>query len=405
MKKSHLIARQPILNHELKIVAFELLYRMKGGTNHAVINDEDSATIDVLLAAYNDLSISDVVGNQQAFVNFTSNIIINNIPPLPPKQLVIELLEGQEVTPELIKALKQLRSKGYKIALDDFCLTKETLSLIECADIIKLDVLDQEPKKWANYIPKLKQRGIIMLAEKVESHEIFEECKALGFELFQGYFFAKPKILSGKKMSRDKTTVLTLLNKLNSTDVDYDEVIDLISADVNLSYQLLRTVNSGMYSFTKKVESVRQAAIALGINHLKNWVNLLALGSLENKPQALIDIAMTRAKMCENIGKAINKKEAADAYFTVGLFSVIDAFFDMPLDMLIDKLSLKQEMIDALLTQKGTMGLCIHATIQHQEGYIDNPTLKALNNYGISQKMMTQFYLDSLTWAASKVAS
>lgn len=405
MKKSHLIARQPILNHELKIVAFELLYRMKGGTNHAVINDEDSATIDVLLAAYNDLSISDVVGNQQAFVNFTSNIIINNIPPLPPKQLVIELLEGQEVTPELIKALKQLRSKGYKIALDDFCLTKETLSLIECADIIKLDVLDQEPKKWANYIPKLKQRGIIMLAEKVESHEIFEECKALGFELFQGYFFAKPKILSGKKMSRDETTVLTLLNKLNSTDVDYDEVIDLISADVNLSYQLLRTVNSGMYSFTKKVESVRQAAIALGINHLKNWVNLLALGSLENKPQALIDIAMTRAKMCENIGKAINKKEAADAYFTVGLFSVIDAFFDMPLDMLIDKLSLKQEMIDALLTQKGTMGLCIHATIQHQEGYIDNPTLKALNNYGISQKMMTQFYLDSLTWAASKVAS
>ena len=120
MSHSHLIARQPICNSSLKVVAYELLYRMNGTNNNALIDNHDSATIDVLLAAYNDLSITDVIGKQQAFVNFTSNIIINNLPPLSPKQLVIELLEDQEVTPELLKALKNLRSKGYKRALDDF---------------------------------------------------------------------------------------------------------------------------------------------------------------------------------------------------------------------------------------------------------------------------------------------
>lgn len=402
MKKTHLIARQPICNGALKVVAFELLYRMEGNKNNAVIDDEDSATIDVLLAAYNDLSITDVVGAQQAFVNFTSNIIINKLPPLPPKQLVIELLEGQEVTPELIKALKQLRHQGYKIALDDFCLTKETLSLIECADIIKIDVLDQPPKKWASYIPKLKQKGITMLAEKVENYAIYEECKAMGFDLFQGYFFAKPKILSGKKMSSNEIAILNLLNVLNSENADYDEIIQLISADISLSYQLLRTINSGMYSLTTNVESVRQAAVILGLNHLKNWINLLALGSLDNQPQVLITTAMTRAKMCESIGKHINQSDTAEEYFTVGLFSVIDAFFDTPLEDLIDKLSLKQEMIDALLIQKGDIGCSIHAVIQHEMGAIDDATFDFLNRHNIHQKMLTQLYFDSVLWAENQ---
>jgi EAL and modified HD-GYP domain-containing signal transduction protein len=399
MKDSHLIARQPICNGSLKVVAFELLYRMQGDQNQAIINDNDSATIDVLLAAYNDLSIGDVVGSQKAFVNFTSNIIINRLPPLPPKQLVIELLEGQETTPELIKALKHLRTKGYKIALDDFCLNSETLSLIDCADIIKLDVLDQSPSEWADYIPKLKQRGITMLAEKVETYDVFEVCKALGFELFQVYFFSKRKILLGKKMSRNETSVLNLLSKLNSIEVDFDEVIKLISADVSLSYSLLRTVNSGMYSLPKKADSIRQAAVTLGLHNLKNWINLLALGSLDNKPKVLIETAMIRAKMCEFMGKKITQKDTADDYFTVGLFSMMDAFFDMPLIELIDKLSLKQETIDALIKHKGPLGETLHVVIDYQEGHLKQETAKRLHPYGINNTTVTQCYLDSLIWA------
>jgi c-di-GMP phosphodiesterase len=398
MSESHLIARQPICNAGLKVVAFELLYRMSGKENNAIIVDDDMATIDVLLAAYNDLSISDVVGKQKAFINFTSNIIINKLPPLPPKQLVIELLEGQKVTPDLIKALKTLRKKGYQIALDDFCLNQETLSLIECADIIKLDVLDQAPETWAKYIPKLTERGITMLAEKVETYEIYEQCKALGFTLFQGYFFSKPKILLGKTLSRNEMSVINLLNKLNSPEVNYDEVVKLISADVGLSYNLLRTVNSGMYSLSRTVDSVRQAAVTLGINHLKNWINLLALGTLDNKPQILIDTAMIRAKMCELIGEAISQKESAEEYFTVGLFSIIDAFFDTPLAELIKKLSLNKTMTDALLSKKGLMGKTLTVVIQYQEGSLDTETMALLSEHHIDAQKLNAYYFSSLAW-------
>lgn len=403
MSDSHLIARQPICNSALKVIGFEVLYRMNNGENSATIIDDDSATIDVLLATFNDLSISDVVGEQLAFINFTSNIIVNKLPPLPAKQLVIELLEGQKVTPELIKALKQLRKKGYKIALDDFCLNQETLSLVECADIIKLDVLDQPPKKWASYIPKLTERGIVMLAEKVETHEVYEECKALGFQLFQGYFFSKPKILSGKTMSRNELSVINLINKLNSAEVDYDEVIQLISADVGLSYNLLRTVNSGMYSLSTKVDSVRQAAVILGLSHLKNWINLLALGSLENKPQVLLDTAMIRAKMCENLGEIITQRKEPEGYFTVGLFSIIDAFFDTSLKSLIAKLSLNDDITNALLKHKGTLGQALETVINHQEGK-SCTTTSLLSKHNISNKQLTQCYLDSVTWAKEHTA-
>lgn len=399
MSHSHLIARQPICNSSLKVVAFELLYRMNGNSNDAVIDNQDSATIDVLLAAYNDLSITDVIGKQLAFVNFTSNIIINNLPPLSPKQLVIELLEDQEVTPELLKSLKNLRNKGYKIALDDFCLTKETLSLIDCADIIKLDVLDQAPQTWANYIPKLKERGITMLAEKVETYDIYEECKALGFELFQGYFFAKPKILSGKKMSRNATSVFQLIGKLNAVEVDFDDVIKSISADAGLSYNLLRTLNSGMYTQVKKVDSIRQAAVTLGLNNLRNWINLLALGSLDEKPKVLIETAMVRARFCELLGEIITQKTSPDGYFTVGLFSMIDAFFDTPLEELIQKLALRKELIDALLHYQGEKGRVLRLASHYQEDKLTKRDLALLEEYNIDNKVITQAYLDSVYWS------
>ncbi|MFT6102934.1 MAG: EAL and modified HD-GYP domain-containing signal transduction protein [Candidatus Endobugula sp.] len=403
MSHTHLIARQPICNSSLKVVAYELLYRMNGANNNALIENQDSATIDVLLAAYNDLSITDVIGKQQAFVNFTSNIIINNLPPLSPKQLVIELLEDQEVTPELIKALKKLRSKGYKIALDDFCLTKETLSLIECADIIKVDVLDQAPETWESYIPKLKERGILMLAEKVETYEVYEQCKKLGFELFQGYFFAKPKILSGKKMSRNSMSVLQLISKLNMPEVDYDDIINTISADVGLSYNLLRTLNSGMYAHVNKVDSVRHAAVTLGLNNLRNWINLLALGSLDNKPSIVLETAMIRAKMCEELGGIITGKIAPEGYFTVGLFSMTDAFFDTPLEELIKKLALSNELTSALLQHKGDKGKILQITAHYQEDKLTKQDLNFLEDYNITNQQLTQAYLNSIYWSKEQV--
>lgn len=398
---SNLIARQPICNKQLKVVAFELLYRMQsGGGNHAVVDNADGATIDVLLSAFNDLSIDDVVGNKKAFVNFTSNILLNQLPPISPKQLVIELLEDQEITPALLKTLARLRKQGYKIALDDFCLTKETISLIDYADIIKLDVLDQKPESWAAYIPRLKDKGITLLAEKVETYTVFEQCSELGFDLFQGYFFAKPKVITGKRISNNEMTILSLLAKLNAKDVNITEVTNLISHDTNLSYNLLRTINSGLFNLPSKVDSIKHAITMLGLTHLKSWISFLALSSLDNKPPALTELAMVRAKMCEELGKSITRRASADDYFTIGMLSLIDAFFDMPMEELVKKLSLSDAMKKALIHHEGDMGSALDCVINYQNGTWDDVDQISLIDSGtLTSDSITHAYLNSVKWA------
>lgn len=395
---SSLIARQPICNAKLKVVAFELLYRMQSNGNNAVVTNADGATIDVLLSAFNDLCINDVVGDKLAFVNFTSNILLNQLPPISPKQLVIELLEGQDVTPELLKSLGRLRKKGYKIALDDFCLNKETIALIEYADIIKLDVLEDEPETWAAYIPKLKARGITLLAEKVETYQVYEQCRDLGFELFQGYFFAKPKVMSGKRISNNELTILSLLSKLNAADVNIEEVTKAITQDANLSYNLLRTINSGLFCIPQKVDSIKHAIMMLGLSHLKSWINFLALSSLDNKPQALTDLAMLRAKMCEQLGKTVTNRSNADDYFTVGLLSLIDALFDTPMSKLIQKLSLPDAIKNALLKQEGAMGKVLKCVIHYEDGQWDKNNNHLLKDSKVTINTITAAYLESVQW-------
>lgn len=397
---SNLIARQPICNKQLKVVAFELLYRMQsGGGNHAVVDNADGATIDVLLSAFNDLGIGDVVGNKKAFVNFTGNILLNQLPPISPKQLVIELLEDQEITPALLKTLGRLRKLGYKIALDDFCLTKETISLIDYADIIKLDVLDQKPEEWAAYIPRLKDKGITLLAEKVETYTVFEQCSELGFDLFQGYFFAKPKVIKGKRISNNEMTILSLLAKLNAKDINISEVTTLISHDTNLSYNLLRTINSGLFNLPSKVDSIKHAITMLGLTHLKSWISFLALSSLDNKPPALTEMAMVRAKMCEELGKSITRRTSADDYFTIGMLSLIDAFFDIPMDNLIKKLSLPDIMKKALVNREGDMGSALDCVIHYQNGtWDDAEKINLIDSGTLTSHAITQAYLNSIKW-------
>ena len=397
---SSLIARQPICNKQLKVIGFELLYRMNNNTsNAAIFTNDDNATIDVILSTFNDLSIQEVVGEKLAFINFSSNLLLNQLPPITPKQLVIELLEDQKVTPALLKSLERLKKKGYKIALDDFCLTQKTIALIEHADIIKLDVLAVEPENWTAYIPHLKSKGIALLAEKVESYHIYEKCCNLGFDLFQGYFFSKPKIISGKRISNNQLTILSLLGELNRPNQDIEKVTQIISQDTNISYNLLRSINSGLFFIPHKIDSIKHAIMMLGLTHLKNWVNFLALSSLDGKPQVLTDLAIMRAKMCEYLGKVITKRSTADDYFTLGLFSLLDAFFDIPLQILVDKLPLANNMKKALLEYEGEMGIILNYVIKYeQENGQKKPCHKTLNNDTLIVEHIDTAYLNSLKW-------
>jgi len=398
-KASNLIARQPICTKKLKTIGYEILYRMNGDTNEAVINNPCGASIDVLLALFNDLAIQEVVGNKLAFMNFTGNVLVRGLPNIPPKQLVIELLEDQEVNDELLTALAKLKQQGYRIALDDFSLDSTTLPLVDYANIIKIDVLQDPPQQWKDFIPPLKEKGVIFLAEKVETYEIFEECCDLGFDLFQGYFYEKPKIISGKRLGNNQQTVIQLMSEINSQTIDINNITLLISNDVNISYNLLRTINSGLYSLPSEITSIKHAITLLGLANLKNWINIIALGTLNDKPVLLTETAMLRAKMCEKLGEVIGNKNQVDQYFTLGLFSLIDTFFDMSMENVLKKLSLPPEIETALRFHKGVMGNVLAIVIDYQNGNWDNKRQNPLINDGkLCDEQMKAAYLFSIHW-------
>jgi len=391
-----LLARQPIFNTKMKVVAYELLCRTSH-VNRAEFSNGDAASSQVLLNAFTELSITNVVGKHLAFINFTRNLL-QTPPPFDRNQLVVEVLERQKVDGAMLHALKVLRENKYTIALDDFVLTPETESLIPYADIIKLDVLQLSPAEILEHIKFLKPFSVKLLAEKVETYEMLEFCKSAGFDLFQGYFLARPQIITGRKMSDNKQSVLQLLAALQDPDIAVEKVEKMLARDTVLSFKLLRLVNSAAFGLARKVDSLRQAIMLLGLNKIKNWVNILAMSNLGDKPHELSVSALTRARMCELIANELNGKAKPDGFFTVGLLSTLDAFMDAPMTTLLDSISLSKHINDAILNQLGSEGKVLEITTNYEKGDWENIDWDYLASNNINPEKLAQIYIETLEW-------
>ena len=397
-----LLARQPIFNTQMKVVGYELLCR-SSHINEANFSNGDAASSQVLLNAFTELSITNVVGKHLAFINFTRNLL-QTPPPFDRKQLVIEVLEGQKVDAAMLDALKVLREHQYTIALDDFVLTPETQSLIPYADIIKLDVLQLSPQDVIAHVNYIKPLGIKLLAEKVETYEMLEFCKSLGFDLFQGYFLARPQIITGRKMSDNKQAVLQLLSALQDPDVPIERIEKMLTRDAVLSFKLLRLVNSAAFGLARQVDSLKQAIMLLGLNKIKNWVNILAMSNLGDKPHELSVSALTRARMCELIANQLTGKNKADGYFTVGLLSTLDAFMDAPMTTLLDSISLSKHINDAILKKMGSEGKVLEITTYYEKGEWGKIDWDYLTQHNINAEQLAQIYIDTLAWVDTTIS-
>lgn len=394
-----LLARQPIFNRKMQVVAYELLCRSTEMVN-GKFDDGDMASSQVLLHTFTELSINSVVGDHLAYINFTRTLLLTP-PPFDKKQLVVEVLENQRVDAQMLHSLKVLRELGYTIALDDFELSSETEGLVPYADIIKLDVLQLSAEKLLDHIAYLKPLGMTLLAEKVETYEMLEFCKEAGFDLFQGYFLARPKIIKGRKITENKQAVLQLLSILHDPEVSLDEVERLISRDPMLSYKLLRLVNSAAFALPRMIESLRQAITLLGLNIIKNWINLLAMANLGDKPLELNVAALTRARMCEVIATTMNTKPRQDSFFTVGLLSTLDAFMDVPLETLLGNISLSVELNEALLKHLGDEGKVLDIVEHYERAEWDRIDWNYLAAQNIDPDRLSHIYLDALQWVSS----
>jgi len=396
MKKDNvLLARQPIYDTELGIYAYELLFRSdKNEWGHEI--EGDTATSVVLFNAFSEIGIHNVVGEHRAFINFTRNLLLDP-PPFSSGEIVIEVLEDVTPDTEVIDSLKRFKQQGFTIALDDFEYRESLQPLVELADIIKIDVMALNEAQIAEHVAFLKAPGTALLAEKVETQEMYNYCKELGFDYFQGYFLSRPKIIKGRKVAANKLVVMKLIADLQSPDTSPQQLHDTISKDPGLSYKLLRMINSAAYRRVNKIESLFRAIILLGEKDIRRWASLLALSQLDDKPHALSELTMVRAKMCELIGSHINAKQS-DLFFTVGLLSMMEAYFDAPMEDLLQSMALSDEIEQALLKQEGILGFVLKTSIAYERGNWGDIGWNTLTQHRLSILDVKQAYLDSLQW-------
>ena len=387
------VARQPIFDRRLDVVGYELLYR-GDASNVADVVDQEAATFAVLGNALVDFGLETLVGTHPAFINVPRSFFDDGKYRLvQAKQVVLELLEGTTVDEELIEAIRGARAEGYRVALDDFTGQDTGWSLVDQAEIVKVDLRAIDTRQVADQARALKTAGVTILAEKVETYQDLELCRSLGFDLFQGFFFERPIVLSRAALSPDRLAATQLLVELHDPDVDVRRVAEVIRRDVGLTFRLLGIVNSSFYGLRNQVESVVQAVGLLGLDTVRNFASVIALMKVQGKPSELMTTAMVRARMCEILATRRSASET-DGAFMVGLLSVLEALMDAPLAHVVERLPLSERVESALLAGEGPLGDLLNLVRAYERG--DQATLATS---GLAPDLLTGAYIEAVAWA------
>jgi EAL and modified HD-GYP domain-containing signal transduction protein len=391
-----LLSRQPIYRADNSLQGYELLFR-DNDSNIASFSDGARATAQVLVNSLMEIGMDELVGRHLAFINFERTLLIGNYcESLPRERVVLEILESVAPDEILLKRLKQLRSKGYRIALDDFLCTQPFSPFLEFADFVKLDLSTTDWPSIERTAEAMQKYPVELIAEKVETREQFQQCKEIGFHHFQGFFFCRPQNISGRPLPVNRLAALRLLTQLNKSDIQIDELEESISQNVALSYKLLRYINSAMCGLERQVESIRHATVLVGLDKMRIWASLIVFSSFEETPRDVLVTGGIRARMCEKLA-TILRLQHPERYFLVGLFSVLDAVLNRPLEQILASLSLSRDITDALLDGKSELGnvlRCVQAYERRDWNW--NSATAALK---IDEETLRKAYTDALAWS------
>ncbi|MBA2483905.1 MAG: EAL domain-containing protein [Nitrosomonas sp.] len=398
------IGRQPILDRDQNLIAFELLFRLDANSDMIVTNNV-LATANVIVNAYGALGIQEVLGKQRGFVNVDAELLLSDaICMLPSKNVVLEILESVVVTNEIIQRCIELKQMGYQLALDDVVqINKEIELLLPIVNVVKIDILALEKEALVGIVNQLKRWPVLLLAEKVNTSEQANHCMELGFDMFQGYYFAKPETLTGKRADPAKISLLNILTLVMS-DCDVADIERELKHQPGLSYNLLRMANSSALGLSKNINSIKQAILVLGRKQLQRWVQLLLYVADNNNNKmsdAMLKMAATRGKMMELIATADrpHDKNHQDRAFMVGILSLLDSLLGIEMAEIIDKLSIPTDASQALLLRSGRLGQELKLIEENEKGEIASvkSILAELNFLSLSE--LTVFELEALGWA------
>ncbi|MGE5027568.1 MAG: EAL and HDOD domain-containing protein [Betaproteobacteria bacterium] len=399
MRDQAFIGRQPILDKQQKIIGYELLFRSDAGADSAVFSDSLLATSKVLANALGDMRSEWLLGDKLAFINVSESILMSDfLDPLPANRVVLEISGTTQITPELLERCRKLRARGLQLALDDFELGSESKPLAESASFIKLDV--QKLKKEGMleaHVKALEKYPAKLIAGKVETPQEHDLCEQLGFSYYQGYYFARPETLTAKIINPAYSTVLELLDRVRNND-DINEIELLFKRDVALSFKLLRYINSVGFGLSCEIQSIRHALAILGYPQLYRWLTLLLVtADEESASPALMKTAATRGRLTELLGKDMLEPADRDNLFIVGVFSLLDAMLEMPMEQALESLSLPESITDALLHRQGIYGPFLELA-EACEGGSASDIERLAFSLQLEPEKVNQAHLSALAW-------
>lgn len=360
-----LIGRQPILNRNEEIVAYELLFR-SAASKTAEVTDSSQATASVIINTLTAFGIEDILGKHKGFINMELELLMDDaLLLLPKEQVVLELLETLEVTPELVERCRFLKDEGFTLALDDHEYSPIYHELYEIVEIIKADLTLSSMESLADMVNQFAPYHLQLLAEKVETKDQFKQCLDMGFHLFQGYYFAKPSVMEKKKMDDSGSTLLKIMRLLGE-DAEQIEIDSAFRGDPALTYKLLLLVNSVGIGTRVKIETVRHAIAILGRQQIKRWMQLALFANNDHRgmESPIVDMAAVRASLMENLANCYPSlkgyQDSSEKAYMAGILSVLESVYDIPMDEVVEKLNLSEDIKDALVGRHGSLGKLLH---------------------------------------------
>jgi EAL and modified HD-GYP domain-containing signal transduction protein len=397
------LARQPILGRDQHLVAFELLFRAAGEHDDAQLTSGAAATAAVISHA-SQLGMEQVVGDQLAFVNADEDVLMSDfVRFLPPHKVILEILETVKPTQPLLERVAELKRLGFKFALDDVVDRSPAVEqLVDLVDVVKIDLKGINMADLPQLAASLRGPTKKLLAEKVETLDEFRMCMELGFDYFQGYYFARPVILSGKKIAPSEFVILRLLELISSQAND-DAIETAVKRDALISLNLLRLVNSRAAGTGRRIESVGQALAQLGRPQLQRWLQILlytAPGGKVELNSPLLQMATTRGKLLELMTQWVRPGDPASANraFTVGILSLADVLFSVPMPDILENVEVADEVRAALLAREGEFGLMLKVVELLESAECGKALTAALAKLGLKVKQIRDIELAAFDW-------
>lgn len=392
------MARQPIFDTASAAIGYELLFR-SGGTNAADFVDANQATSRVVVNTFLDFGVEAIVGpGRLAFVNATRAFVLGQLPlPLAPGSIVLEILTGVVADPDLLAGVARLRAEGWQFCLDDFVWTPATEALLDHADYVKLDASNTAPDVLARIVGECRRRPVQLVAMKVETEDQLQLCKSLGFDYFQGWYFSHPEIVTGSRLSPGQLQLMQLIATLADPNVSPSDVEQLVRADAGLSFRCLRAANSAGTGARRRIGTLREAIMMLGLRQLRNWVLLMSLASATGSEHDISEV-MTRARMCESLMEAATGDR--DAGFIAGLISGFDTLLGKPLPEVVESVTLRDDIVAALLTGDGVLGEALGVVRGYVRGEVPSATRPEWEDV-----FLRRAYLDAIAWSLQLWAS